>query len=107
MSSLNNGVESAATGSPIAAADGTQQASHPNAPGPAADNADVDSGPTQPSGHATDSRMTQVSFHESNTTSVNDSSIQEGAHRYYVDQQPLRPSRSKPTSFPESLTSYR
>ena len=103
MSSLNNGVESAATGSPITAADGTQETSPSDAPGPAEVNADLDSGPTQTSDHATDSRTTQVSFNESNTTAVNDSSIQGGAHRYFVDQQPLRSTRSKPTLFPESL----
>jgi len=100
MSSLNNGIESATTGSPIAAADEKQQTSTSDAPGPAEVNADLDSGPSQTSGHATDSRMTQVCFHESNTTSVNDATIQGGAHRYFMDQQPLRPSRSKPTSFP-------
>lgn len=103
MSGVRNGVESAANGSPVAAVDGRQL----DVPSPTAGNADPDSGPTQTSGHATESRATQVCFHESSTMSVTDSSIQGGSQRYLVDQQPLRPSRTKPTSFPESLIPYR
>ena len=102
MSDPTNGVQSAASGSPIAAADGMQQAFAPNVPIPAAGYVDFDIGPTQTSAHAIDSKMTQVCFHDTSTTSVNEASIQGGSQ-----QQLIRTSRPKPTSFPEPLITCR
>jgi hypothetical protein len=107
MSDARKSIESAATGSPVTASDGMRRPLSSDVPSPAAVNADPDGGPTHTSDHATETRAPQVSFHESNTTSVNDYPIQGGSQRYLADQQPLRPWRSKPTAFPEALVPCR
>jgi len=115
MSGVTRGVESVSSpteiGSPVAALETKavtdQQTLAPEISGPAvtdlqdAANGDLHVRPA--TAHAADSRATQVNFRGSNNTTGSDHSIQSGSQRYYTDQQPLRPSRSRPTSFPESL----
>lgn len=107
MSDIMNGVESAVSGSPLAGVEYNHQLLPPDIKSQNAVNGDLHGGSKKISVHPTDSRATQVSFHGSNTTSLSDSFIVGGSQRHNTDQSALRPLRSRPTSFPESLISCR
>lgn len=108
MSDITNGVESAVSGSAVAGVDTKQQTPLGDITSPTTVNGDLCGGPKKISLYPTDNRTTQVSFHGSNTTSISDSFIVGGgSQRFNKDQSALRPLRSRPTSFPEALTSCR
>ncbi|KDR20115.1 uncharacterized protein LOC110829337 isoform X2 [Zootermopsis nevadensis] len=112
MSDITNGVESTASRSPAAAVDNKllsthqplpQDISRPTLAGlQTVPNGDVHVRSTS-STHPT----TQGTSNGSNVTTGSDSSIQGAIHRYYTDQQPLKTSMSRPTSFPDSQSPCR
>jgi hypothetical protein len=108
MSDITNGVESAISGSPVAAVDTKQQSLPGDITSSTAVNGDLHGVPKKISIYPTDNRAMQVSFHSSNGTSISDSFVVGGgSQRFITDQSALRPLRSRPISYPESLASCR